>query len=350
MTLEYATPRRREVGMGEVVGPLVLAGWWVLYAVVCQRAIGQRGYPPLDAYWQGMTQLWVVGVPLSGLVQGRGKGRSVGLVVYGVATGFVDAASWPRMVPNHVDVVMTAMMTLLFYGPVHVVVAGVVEALGRLAGRWGRSVVVGRGSWVGVRVVVGLLLLVGAWYVPVGYARYDAWWLWREGRSLADAGWASGQACVYSRDASFSDGALYGEVDFDRGTGLLRRIDMGYGWEPAYNARVGELLALHGRPAWAEPAIPATADLRNYLDDERFRKVERFPYRVNGSIWIRGGGWGFSVESTARGRFDFGKGKEAGVYWLEDPAYPDVIFVRQGREELVLLDGRGNLLANMVRP
>ena len=77
------------------------------------------GYPPLEPHLQGMTLLWITGVPLSALIQRFSWGRAWTLALYAFATGFIDAASWPMMVPNRFDFVETAFMTYLIYGPIY---------------------------------------------------------------------------------------------------------------------------------------------------------------------------------------------------------------------------------------
>src|SRR5580765_7269492 len=110
---------------------VILGGWWVVYAIACGAAMGQRGYPPLDARLQGMTVLWVVGVPLSALVQRFSRVRAWMLLAYAFATGLVTA---------------------IFYGPIHAVIAAMLELMCRLTGRVGAKFLANGPVRIGGRV------------------------------------------------------------------------------------------------------------------------------------------------------------------------------------------------------
>jgi hypothetical protein len=332
----------------------------VLYAFLCHDAINQRGYPPLEAHWQGMTLVWLVGVPFSGLFESFTRRRVYCLIAYALATGFVDAASWPMMVPNRFDPFYCAVATVIFYGPIHLVITAILEGATRALDWWARPRS-RRLSRLGRPVAAALLLLAAA-LLPSAYATYDRHSMDVGGRSRASIDWAGHQAVIYRKDwpADESIGDIRIEIHVDRATGLLLHSNFHHGFENSYNQEIARLLAQRGVPPWGEPAIPAAEQLVKMLDATGFTAVTTFPATITPNIILMRGGtlnkWGGTMSSgstdltvaTPNGLFGVG-GNSGSAFTYQNPAFPNVIFVREGQGELAVFDSRGEMLATVSK-
>jgi hypothetical protein len=358
MHLDYAAPQPRRLDPRIFATPSLLAACAFLYLLGCVPAIQQRGYPPIDAHWQGATVLWIAAVPLSALFQRWGKPRLFVLLAYALLTAYIDAASWPTMVPNFFDPLMTLIDTIIIFGPLHVLVTALLEGLSRLSAWIARAAL---GDWIArppIRITAAAALFLAATTLPAAYAAVDAWRLDRRGRTLADKGWSTHKAFIFVRPGS--ETISVGDIDVkqyvDPATGLRTNDDFALPFASAYNRRIAERLRTEGKPPWAEPPVPPPADLAAMLHAPGFQEISTFPYNVNANIILTHGGtvakWGTVSTSPGPGlTVDTASGLSCGAgntkrptFLHRDPLYPSIIFIRDGNSWIGAFDDSGNLL------
>lgn len=360
MTLDYAPPPKFSWPTGRVAILGVLIAWTVAYAIVCVPAMGQRGYPPLESHLQGLTLCWIGAIPITALIEKWSKSRLFILLGYAGVTGFIDAASWPTMVPNRFNPGVTIFMTLIVFWPLHLLVAAIVELVSRAIMSGICKIKAGKAAGRVGRVVGAILLLVGCIFLPSAYASYDHWSLARAGIKFADEDWAAHRASIFTSEDSMyemvrSDIRL--ERHFDELTGLPLNLNFQNGWETAYNQRVAELLRSSGKPAWCAPQIPSPADFATRLDSGNFTVVTTFPSGITPDIVVFHGGtirkWGGSVSSgdpglaiaTSAGRLFGVSSNRKPTYISRDPHFPGVVFIRDGHEWLGAFAEDGRFIA-----
>jgi hypothetical protein len=107
---------------------LTLGG--LLYAVLCLPAIGQRGYPPLDPFWDIVPFFWFAPILLSGVFDtGPLEERKWPIGVYALFTAFFDSGTLVAVVPKQTSPLEMAVLTVIAYGPVHLAIAFGLEAI-----------------------------------------------------------------------------------------------------------------------------------------------------------------------------------------------------------------------------
>jgi hypothetical protein len=133
MELDYAGPRG--VPGWEVVEVGAWVVFWVLavvgYAFACGPAIHQRGYPPIDPHVQARVFLWMLPIGVSALFTWLTPVRVKWLVIYALLTAYSDASSWPVSVPNYIPMFERLPRIVVLFGPLHLMVAVVVEGASR---------------------------------------------------------------------------------------------------------------------------------------------------------------------------------------------------------------------------
>ena len=341
-----------------------------MYAVLCTPAIGRRGYPPIDPAWMGVTFLWVSPVLLAATVDLMPFAkRYKALAMYCIATAFFDAGTMGGIVPRNVSLLGTIVLTVVMYGPLHLVVGfvvdGMIQAI-RAAVRFVAPTMPGRVANATRWTVFGALLLLTCAF-PFAF-RADAFAdLQQRGRSHAEQDWRSRRADIYVGD--FNTRA-YQQVErtmlthnYDRATGLEIRPQHGRSqYEDAYNRRIRELLNQHGVPEWSmKDHIVSDDDLINMLDSEEMNEIGVFPYDVNANITLMRRGpvtrWGVTSSKSrddlsvlTRHHGSAGGGLDvAPVHVGQLSKYPEVVFVRNGRSWIGAFHDSGRFLSSADR-
>src|SRR6187200_62195 len=104
MSSKAVVPRREPVSI------IILVIGSVVYALLCGPAIVQRGFPPIDPVWTGMTFLWVIPLMISCWFDTYAfESRRIHLCVYAIGTAFINACTVVTIVPKHVDLFQTLM-------------------------------------------------------------------------------------------------------------------------------------------------------------------------------------------------------------------------------------------------
>ncbi|MGN6369369.1 MAG: hypothetical protein ACTHN5_14010 [Phycisphaerae bacterium] len=359
MHLDYAKPEKLRIGWT----PAVLAVCTFLYWVVCIPALRQRGYPPINPVLQGLTFTWCIAIPLTALFERFSKTRALWLLAFGVVTGFIDCASWPVMVPNFFDPIGCAFMTILMYGPLHLLIILILEFASRGVLALASRVTVTNPARMLAKSLSAAFLLATAAAIPIAYAHIHRWELERTGRQIAEDSWHAGNASIRIRSmpsATFP-GDIDVEVKYDPTTGLPLEHDFRHGWESANNSCLHELVAVNGRPAWAAPTIPSSADLAALLSSPDFTEVTTFPYDATPSITlIHGGtvtkfggvmsssGSALSVATARSGLCGIGSSRQP-TFIRRDPAYPSLIFIRDGKTWLGVFTADGLCVAEVTQ-
>lgn len=366
--LDYAPPpplRPRDfaVRVG-ATSPLWLG--LIAYALLCVPAAVQRGYPPIDPAWTGVTYVWPLPVVLFVLFCPAGRFARVALLVYAVASGYVDACTVVLMVPHRFSFIGALTGSTLTI-PVHLAGVAVTAWVGRRAvsrlDRPGADRNPSRRRAIRL-AIAGAALVIGI-ALPFAYRLIAIECQERGGRERADADWAAQAAEVFSPDGWFTEHG-YGDATvrsyFDAESGLPLRSHMHHGFEDAYNDRVRELVRLHGAPPWSQRSrFVSDADLVSMLDDPTMTPVTSFPYDAahgivllrNGSVTRWGGTMGngsndLSIATQFSGLHGFGNSLEE-AYVGRLARYPDVIFVRCGHKWVAACTADGCVLGYASR-
>jgi hypothetical protein len=360
LTLDYAPRRTRPWHIPSLASRFILTACFFIYAVACTQAMHQRGYPPLEPHLQGMALLWIVGIPLSALVERFSARRAITLALYATATAYIDAASWPMMTPHRFNLVDPLSM-LPLYGPLHYAMTAVLELATRLVAALCKPLMPRQSLSIVPRIIAAIFLLVAGASIPSAYAAYDAWSLNRRGISRALDDWNNHRALIF-RDADIQElpNDIIVQLHVDPATGLEFHANMGWGFEPAYNRTIADLLRRQGKPTWAAPQFPSPADLLKYLDASGFTEIKNFPFDVNPNITLIHGGsitkWGPSFSAGGPGLSIVTPHAIQGVgmtykptFVGRDPAFPKLLFIRDGHDSLVVLDDSGNCLVDLFK-
>lgn len=98
------------------------------YWMLCEPAIGRRGYPEIDPFWLAMPKLWILPVLLSAIWEDRRRHRLVHLLFYALVTGFIANGTIVTLIPNHCTYADMLLATV-WWGPLHFIVAMVLEGM-----------------------------------------------------------------------------------------------------------------------------------------------------------------------------------------------------------------------------
>jgi hypothetical protein len=328
---------------------------WVLavvgYAAACGPAIHQRGYPPIDPHVQARVFLWILPIGVSALFTRLTPVRVAWLVIYALLTAYFDASSRPVSVPNYIPMFERLLRMVVLFGPLHLMVAVVVEGASRAMRRLILSVRCGS-RLENVLLGAGVVLMVAAGLqIPGWYAQTYQRHLQEEGVRRADRDWAARKLVKYVDDPylhplpgvmvqEFHDPETQARITWSR-----------HGWEAAYNARVRTLVAA-GRPAWMGAVLPPLPIMADHALRANFSPVELFPYSPAAAITIRRGSRGAAADiawvEAAREPFPADlSGAAASV--ARDPAWPALVFVRGEKGEVYVYSVEGCLLFEVFR-
>jgi hypothetical protein len=361
--LEYATPLQPLITR-KMIAALILAAGTVIYAGLCGPAMRQRGYPPLDHFWSGMTYWWVFPVPLFTLICPRGKFSRRTLALYALIGAYIDGCTVVMIVPHRFDL-SEGFPMLLFFGPIHLIGVAVIALISRFIFRALdieselESSAKKDGRTTG-RIVTVLTILAAAGVFPFVFQLSAKAIDLHEGEARADALWADHTAYFLSvnswmvpHQAGIYDIYSY----FDSDSGLPLRHEMGMEYEQGYKARIQSLLSIHGVPAWShKKQLVSDADLLGIFDAKDLKTVKAYPYDISPNVVLMHGGtvnrWGGyfssgsnSLEIDTRCGGNLGNSNYFGNAAICRLAkYPGVIFVRGGNEWVAAVSDDGWIL------
>jgi hypothetical protein len=336
----------------KTVAAALLIAATIAYALICFPAASRRGYSPIDYAWIGVTYLWIFAIPLFTMIVPPGHFSRHALFWYALATAYIDGCTVIGLVPHRLDL-RQGILFIPFFGPIHLAAVAFVAWLSRR--------VIAPTS----RVPVVAIVLILAAATPFAY-RYvaraeDA----SEGRQRADADWAGHTARIISPDGpdSFCQmGNLLFETEWDSATGLRLQHDMRDGYEPGYNARVAELLRLHGLPDWSmKNRMVSDADMAAMLTSADMKPVTTFPRELTPDVVLMRRGtlnrWGGSMTNDSDGlcietsKWDgYDDGDNDGPAYIGRlDKYPGVVFVRCGSAWVAACTDDGWILSHVSK-
>jgi hypothetical protein len=338
MELNYAPPERSFNGP-RIVTIVVLAVGLVLYRVLCDPAIHRRGYPPIDAWWMGMTWLWIFPAALTSLVEPKKLSRFFILASYAFATAWVDARTRGMDVPRYYDPSEVAWFTVLFYGPIHLLVVVIVEFASQFAIRLtGCSVlIVGDGGWrmhatqkTWLAASIVIILAIATPWAYDGCERARLHW---QGIRQADADWANGKSFIYESfggEPQSVDARISVIAQYDRATGLRIKHERSSGFEAAYNEETLRLVAARGKPSWAFSGPFVTPDrVAAVFLHGKLPVVAGLPLNPTPDITVS-----YTDGLLVSSRFDNMQDMmplSAPVYCGRVPELPGIVFIKHGR-------------------
>lgn len=330
-------------------------------------AIGRRGYPPIDPIWLGVTHLWIAPVCLSALFDSFSfRPRRYHLAIYAIVTAFFNAGTIHIMTPRHVEPLGMLIMTVIPYGPMHLLGTFGAEALMQLLLRPARTLIEAPNDPLGFPRVTLLSWIVGFSVIclaigfPFAYRSLSIDSERARGASLADEQWASGDAVVFHGHDDISMGDAYVEFHVDPDTGLTRRHQMSdMGFRDAYNARIAKLIKLHGVPDWSiKEHIPSAEDVVALLDAKDLVEITSFPYELTPSIVLMRRGtitrWGstsssgsdsLSIVTERGGMIGVGDGVHPVHVRITDP----IVVIRNGKTWVAVFHRDGRMIASASR-
>jgi hypothetical protein len=180
------------------------------------------------------------------------------------------------------------------------------------------------------------------------------------GLALADEQWASGDAVVFCTPDDLSDEDAAVEFGVDPATGLQRRPKRpDFGFKDAYNARIAELISLHGVPSWSlKKYIPTADDVVALLDSKDLKEITEFPHQLTASIVLMRRGtvtWGnttygsgddsLSIVSERAGVMSVGDGVHRVYARVDDP----IVVIRNGKTWVGIFHKDGRMIASASR-
>jgi hypothetical protein len=277
------------------------------YALLCVPAIAQRGYPPIDPVWLAVTYLWIAPIWLSAWFDSWAfRPRRSQLMAFAFATGYFDSGTYVVVVPYSADPLAMLLGMVFFSGPIHVVAGFAAEALIQLILRPWRKLhepaaeeraaafpKLPLSAWL-----VGFLTVCAAITFVVAYRELAIRQARGRGVAAANHAWDRGEAVIFRDEDHYKDDhavfhGVYVTYHVDPNTGIVVRYHApDNGFQEAYNARIAELIELHGLPSWSlKQKIPSPEALAAMFDASDFTEVVSFPHRLTADITIarRGG-------------------------------------------------------------
>ncbi|MGD0461684.1 MAG: hypothetical protein ABSB74_04265 [Tepidisphaeraceae bacterium] len=366
--LEYATPPRPLINR-KMIAALMLVLGTAIYAALCWPAMHQRGYPPLDHFWSGMTYLWVFPIPLFTLICPHGKFSRRVLVLYALISAYIDGCTVVMIVPHLFDP-FEGIPMLVFFGPIHLIGIGAIAWISRFIFRAlgieseSESPAKMEGRTAG-RIVAVLAILGAAAAFPYVFRLCAKAIDIHEGAARADALWTDHTAYILSVN-SWMIPHQAGNYDiysfFDASSGLPLRHEMGHEYELGYKARIQELLSSRGVPSWSHKhQLVSDADLLGMFNAKDMTLVTAYPHDISPNVVLMHGGtmyrWGGSfssgsnsleVETRCGGNFgDSNYFGDAATGRLAK--YPGVTFVRGGNHWIAAVSEDGWLLSAAMK-
>jgi hypothetical protein len=342
--------RRPEVAAG------ILVGGAITHALLCGPAIACRGYPPIDPIWYGVTFTWPIPVVISAYFDSMRFGvRRIQLILYALVTAFFMAGTVVMVVPRNMGPGEMLVGTI-FFGPLHLLITFVLEFTAQMLYSMGRRLVDRNGQKATSTFSIFSLLALFVWIglilgIPFGYQSFVKSSVNHSAIRHAEDDWGT-NAVIY-RDYEFDEiGDCTVQYEFDPETGLQfkhRMADLGFA--DRYNARIDELLHLHGIPAYSIKSImPKPEDLVQLLDSSEMDPVDTFSVDLTENIHLMRRGsltrWGGTSTSgseslaivTPHGLMGVGDG----VLPVHSKITDEIIYIRNGSDWVgaFLLDGR----------
>jgi hypothetical protein len=335
----------------------VLAIGTLLYFIACVPAFDRSGWPPTDHFWEAMTWLWVVPIPIFTLIIPSGRSSKTALLVFAIASGVIDAWTSPfvQMNPHPTFDFELCADNFITCGPLHLVLTAIIASLSRLAYKFAGAV---PGSVERLlphnrprlrRWIIAFILLV-AGIAPFAY-RYaavaaDA----RAGAALADKDWAAQKAVIYLGDPMSNRrvGDYLFDSPFDPDSGLELKASWLRQTTPGYNARVRALIEIHGIPKWSlKSRFVSDADMIAMLSAKDMTKVTSYPDDLTPDVVLMRQGsitrWGRNIGSQSdmldveTRNQDFMttdllayREEKDPVYVGQSPKYANTYFIRSG--------------------
>jgi hypothetical protein len=306
MSSKLIVPRRETAS----VASLFIGG--ITYTLLCGPAIGQRGYPPLDPIWTAVTFLWIVPLLVSCWFDSWSHPRrKIHLMVYAVATAFVDSATPVNIVPKFISLFEVILTTALLYGPYHLVVTFLIEAIVQgILGMW-RSVAAEttvsewrpRFSLLAVMYFCTIICITIG--LPIGFRTFAFQMSQARGKDVAEREWLAGKPSIYVRNDPFEVKGVLIEYEIDRETALwIRRPFKDSEFAKSYNKRMKELLHQDdGTLSALKESIPTPEQMVDSLDSSDMEEVTEFPHEITPSIIVFRRGtisrWGSTVSSDS---------------------------------------------------
>ncbi len=276
-----------------------------VYWIACMPAIQQRGYPPIDPFWEAIPFLWFIPLVISAAFDDRPiRKRAWPIIAYAFATGFVDSGTLVNAVPHRANAVGMLLMTIFFYGPIHTVVAFALEGILQLTRLLARRLPsLPRRVGLSLRWAAIILLLATCAAAPpiireVVIARKHM-----AARDRAREDWREHSAGVFSRDRCFR---TIGGVElcdaYDATTGLrLQWRGAFFGYDDAYNAEIFKQISVEGIPEWSmKPHLVGDDELIKMLDSTEMTAVVGYPADISPSVTVFDGTisrWGATYSS-----------------------------------------------------
>lgn len=331
------------------------------YFLLCLPAIGQRGFPPIDPIWTGVTFLWMTPILIAAVFDHDPFPKRIKpLVIYCLATAFFDVASLVTVVPKRLNAIELAV-GMIFFGPIHLVVgfamSGLVFVLIGLTRKFTIGISASKKQilrWMACTSIVLLSLTYVVAFRQNSFLRDKL-----DGQNRAELDWNKHDARIYVTAPSSS-----GMVShyYDSASGLeLRQHWPEDEYSRAYNARIEELLKNQGVPDWSvKKDLVEDSDLSAELDSETMEEITTFPHDVNpnivlfkqGTIERFGGTLSSRSDSVSIGtRFKMigGSDEVEPIYVGRSEKYPNIIFIRNGKNWVGAFHTDGRLLSAAYR-
>jgi hypothetical protein len=359
---------RRSVPRRPGLSSAILVGGAAIYGVLCLPAIGERGYPPIDPVWTGVTFLWVFPVAMSALFDGFWfRGRRVYLAIYSLATAFIFSGTIVLAEPRSGDAGEAFWGALFVFGPIHLVIGFCIEGVMQLLLWPTRRLVepeaiesqdgIPRISLLTWMVVHSLICMTIGF--PFAFRSLAFSMIRARAVAKAEEDWAAGKAVVYKDvDNRLAEKIADYQGDLETGFEVEYRIDH-RGFQATYNRRITQLIAERGLPAWSmKRFIPTEEQLRTMLDSTEMVEVASFPHEVNSSVVLMRQGTLDRWDRTTTNLYDDLKivaeksGEVDSVNGIA-PVYVkvdgEVIYVRNGSEWVGAFHQSGVLLGSKTR-
>ena len=284
------------------------------------------------------------------------------LVLYALVTAYIDGCTVVELVPHRFNP-GEGIYLLPFFGPIHLLGAAAITWLSRFIFRRlkieATSEAIGKESWHSVGSVFAFLAILGAAAAfPSVFRQIAVAMDFHNGVACADALWADHSAYILSDNAM--EPRSVGNYDlihyFDPVFGLPLRQSFRHEYEPGYNARLQELLAIHGAPSWSHKRqLVSDADLLAMLKPKKLEPVTHYPFDLSAHVTLWHGGtlsrWGVtsgSAQNTLGIETEFGSswgGNYSGDAAIgRQSKYPGVIFVGAGDEWIAAVSEEGWIL------
>jgi hypothetical protein len=262
-----------------------------IYVCLCWPAIKRRGFPEIDPFWLAMPWLWIVPIVLSGLFD-NASSRKRSVITYTLASSFFFSATAGFSVPRGMSFNEILLLTLLFFGPINLAIAFVVEKASQRLFRL-LHIHENPSSLTCPRNFLAVVVLGFALAFPFACRTIEFRTARAEGRAKAEQDWANGEAVWYMRrDDPVMFGAD-GDNTYSVANGLktdrMRPGVTATVYCEAYRATVEQKLAQFGPTAKVKD-LATEAELQTWIKEGRFRRVESFPLK-QGTTEITLGGY-----------------------------------------------------------